>query len=108
MGKVKEKGDENFAGRAVLSARRPITYACGSGKRRVCLVVARGNRTVRFVCASGFVRTAPSDLSVRRSRARVVNCHGVVLVVGSVDLRAGPGSPAACRPRPRWGIGDLP
>src|SRR5437867_8483986 len=107
MDKAKEKGDEDAAHRALLSARRPVTDARRSGKRRVCLVLARGNRAVRFVCAGSSVRTTPGALSVRRCRARALDCHGFVPMVGSVDLPTGAGNPATCRPRFGWGIGDL-
>src|SRR3989475_11040903 len=107
MEKPKEKGDEDAAYRALSSARRPVTDDRRSRERRVWLVVACGNRAVRFVCARGSARTTPGTLSVRRGRARALDCHCFVLVVGSADLRAGAGNPATCRPQPGWGIGDL-
>src|SRR5467141_8351 len=108
MDKAKEKSDEDAAYRALWSARRPVTDARRSGKRRVWLVLARGNRAVRFICAGSSVRTTPDALSVRRCRARALDCHGFVPVVGSADLRTGAGNPATCRPRLGWGISDLP
>src|SRR5437879_10326987 len=107
MEKPKEKGDEDAAYRALLSARRPVTDDRRSRKRRVWLVLAGGHRAVRFVCARGSARTTPGTLSVRRDHARALACHGFVLVVGSADFRAGAGNPATCRPQPDWGIGDL-
>src|SRR5882762_2576439 len=109
MDKAKEKSDEDAAYRALWPARRPVTDARRrSGKRRVCLVLARGNGAVRFACAGSSVRTTPGALSVRRCRARALDCHGFLPVVGSVDLHTGAGNPATCRPRLGWGISDLP
>src|SRR5713101_3722178 len=105
--KAKEKGDENTACRALLSARRPVTNDRRSRKPRFWLVLACGNRAVRFVCAGGSVRTTAWVLAVWRNRARAPDCHGVVPVVGSSDLRAGTGNPATCYRHLGWGVGDL-
>ncbi len=107
MDKPREKGDENTACRALLCARRPVTHNHRSGNRRLWLVLARGNRAVRFVCTGGSVRATPGPLSIRRCRARALDCHGFVPVVGSADLPTGAGNPATRRPRLGGGIGDL-
>src|SRR5207249_2603672 len=76
MDKPKEKGDENTACRDLLFARWPVTNNHRSRKPRFCLVLACGNRAVRFVCTGGSVRTTPGALSIRCCRARALDCHG--------------------------------